>query len=78
MKQSPPTQSLVSGSLTPRQLEIARHIIAGRTASEISQRLGLSRRTIETHVDNMKSKLGCMNRTELILRLSHLEIAGPP
>ncbi|MGI4814163.1 MAG: response regulator transcription factor [Janthinobacterium lividum] len=58
-KQGPQPRSLVSGPLTPRQSEIARHVIAGRTAREISQRLDLSRRTIETHVDNMKSKLGC-------------------
>ena len=73
-KQAVPARPLASGPLTPRQLEIARHVVAGRTAREISECLHLSRRTVETHVDNMKSKLGCMNRAELVLRFSQLGI----
>jgi DNA-binding CsgD family transcriptional regulator len=71
-----PVPSVVCRPLTPRQLEIAQHVIAGRTAREISQQLGLSSRTIETHVANMKSRLGCMSRTELILRFSHIGISA--
>ncbi|MEZ0602716.1 response regulator transcription factor [Paraburkholderia sp. IW21] len=74
-KQALPALSLASGPLTPRQLEIARLVVAGRTAREISQQLDVSRRTIETHIENMKSKLGCMNKTELILRFSDLGIS---
>jgi DNA-binding CsgD family transcriptional regulator len=76
-KQTLPALSLARGPLTPRQLEIARHVVAGRTAREISQLLDLSRRTVETHVDNIKSRLGCMNKTELVLKLSHLGIPEP-
>ncbi|QDQ83398.1 response regulator transcription factor [Paraburkholderia megapolitana] len=58
--------------LTGRQLEIARHIITGQTARQIGHRLGLSARTVETHIDNMKSRLGCSNKTELLVQFSHL------
>ncbi|EJL94418.1 response regulator containing a CheY-like receiver domain and an HTH DNA-binding domain [Herbaspirillum sp. CF444] len=57
--------------LTPRQTQIAQYVIAGKTAREIATLLIVSPRTIETHIDNMKSRLGCMNKTELILRLSN-------
>ncbi|SDG41684.1 regulatory protein, luxR family [Paraburkholderia phenazinium] len=58
--------------LTGRQLEIAQYVIAGQTSREIAHRLGLSARTVETHIDNMRSRLGCVNKTELVVRFSHL------
>ncbi|MFL9989426.1 response regulator transcription factor [Paraburkholderia sediminicola] len=59
-------------SLTERQLEIARHLLAGRTARDIADRLDISRRTAETHVENMKSRLGCLNKSELVIKLACL------
>lgn len=61
--------------LTPRQIQIAQHIMVGRTAREIAQLLLVSPRTIETHVENMKSRMGCINRAELILRFSDMAIS---
>lgn len=61
-------------SLTDRQLEIAQHIISGCTARQIAQKLGLSSRTVETHIENIKSRLGCANKTELLVQFSHLRM----
>lgn len=58
--------------LTERQLEIAKHVITGQTARQIAHCLGLSARTVETHIDNMKSRLGCANKTELLVQFSRL------
>jgi len=58
--------------LTERQLEIARYIITGLTSRQIADQLGLSARTVETHVENIKSRLGCTNKTELLVQFSRL------
>ncbi|MGW7557069.1 response regulator transcription factor [Streptomyces rimosus] len=55
------------GLLTRRQLQIAQHVVAGHTARYIARELCLSPRTVETHIENMRHKLGCANRTELVV-----------
>lgn len=53
--------------LSTRELECLFLQIRGKTAKEIADILGLSKRTIEFYIDNMKSKFGCFNKTELIM-----------
>jgi DNA-binding NarL/FixJ family response regulator len=60
--------------LTTRQLEIARHIVVGRTAREIAMHLALSRRTVESHIDALKLRLDCANRCQLTAKLVRLGI----
>lgn len=58
--------------LSARELECIFLQIRGKTAKEIAEILGLSKRTIEFYIDNMKSKFGCFNKTELIMAaMSH-------
>jgi DNA-binding CsgD family transcriptional regulator len=59
-------------SMTEREREVARLIVAGASNPEIAQQLFLSRKTIERHVSNVLAKVGARNRTELASRL-----AGP-
>lgn len=61
--------------LTARQLEVARQVIDGKTAREIATQLTLSRRTVESHIDALKTKLDCVNRCELAAKLVRLGIA---
>jgi non-specific serine/threonine protein kinase len=51
--------------LTPREVEVVRLIVAGRRDQEIADALFLSRRTIQTHVTHVFTKLGVNTRAEI-------------
>ncbi len=53
-------------SLTPREREIVRLVVEGSSSREIGGRLGLSRRTVETHRANAMHKLGLRKQTDLV------------
>lgn len=53
--------------LSSRELEILRLIAEGRHNKEIARRLGISLRTVETHLNNVFSKMGVSSRTEAVL-----------
>ena len=53
-------------SLTSRELEVARIAAAGYTCVEIAQELGISRRTAETHIAAIRSKLELKHKRELV------------
>jgi non-specific serine/threonine protein kinase len=38
----------------------------GLTNTQIAERLGVSKRTVDTHVQNIKDKLGAGNRISLV------------
>jgi two-component system nitrate/nitrite response regulator NarL len=50
--------------LTDRELEILRMISDGGTDRHVATRLGISIRTVETHVSNVLHKLGVRSRAE--------------
>ena len=52
-------------TLTPREREIARLLVAGQTARSIADALVISERTVETHVAAVYRKLGVASRQEL-------------
>jgi DNA-binding NarL/FixJ family response regulator len=53
-------------SLTPREIEILRHIVQGETNSQIGESLSLSVKTIEWHRTNLMNKLNLHNVAELV------------
>jgi DNA-binding CsgD family transcriptional regulator len=55
-------------SLTPRELEALRWTMAGKTAWEVGDLLGITERTAALHVNNATHKLGCVNKHQAVLR----------
>jgi NarL family two-component system response regulator LiaR len=53
-----------SDLLTPREQEVLRLIACGRSNKLIARDLGLSEKTVKTHVSNILGKLGLTDRTQ--------------
>ncbi len=58
--------------LSRRELEVVRLVASGQTNREIAEQLVLSTRTIDMHVRNILTKLGCRSRTEAATRAGEL------
>ena len=54
------------GELTPREREVAALIAKGLSNGEIAEKLVVSKRTVETHIANIRSKLGFTNRAQIV------------
>ncbi len=61
----PPAEDPELGALTPREREVLEHIARGYLYKEIAARLGLSTRTVESHVAAVLRKLQLANRHQL-------------
>jgi DNA-binding NarL/FixJ family response regulator len=53
-------------SLTPREMEILTHIVAGMTNTQIAADLSISVKTVEWHRANLMSKLGVHSVADLV------------
>jgi len=58
--------------LTPRELEVLRHVGAGLTVKQVASRLRVSSRTVETHLSRLYRKLGAQNRVQALSRAASL------
>lgn len=52
--------------LTPREYDCLRVLREGKTIKEIARDMGLSPRTVEFYLKNLKVKFGCKSKTELL------------
>ena len=59
---SKPSTEFGGETLSPRELEIARHVAQGQTNAEIAAGLYISAGTVKTHLANIGGKLGIRNR----------------
>jgi len=57
--------------LTRREAECMLYLIRGKTVAMIADDLKLSPRTVEFYVKNLKDKMHCKNRPELIDKMLH-------
>lgn len=65
-------------ALTPREMDVIRLLVEGLSNKEIAQRLFVSARTVNYHLDNIYSKLGVNSRTEAaIYALRHGWVQRP-
>ena len=67
-RHSPATSDPALASLSARELEVLRRLTEGLTDREIAVSLGISPRTVETHVSSVLHKLGARNRAEAASR----------
>jgi DNA-binding CsgD family transcriptional regulator len=65
-------------SLSPRQFEILVHVARHLSSREISQILGLSPATVDSHIAAALQKLGLPTRRDAALRMIELGFAPPP
>jgi DNA-binding NarL/FixJ family response regulator len=63
--------------LTPREQQVVLLFAHGASAKSVSQILGLSHRTVESHASAIIRKLGARNRTHAVALAVHAGIGGP-
>lgn len=56
------------GVLTPRQIECLAWVQEGKTAYEVGVILGISTRTVETHLQHAYEALGVASRIQAVLK----------
>lgn len=61
--------SLNTRRLSQRELECVSYLFLAHTAKATAEALGLSVRTVEGHLDNVKSKLSCRKKSEIISKV---------
>jgi DNA-binding CsgD family transcriptional regulator len=65
-------------SLTPAERRVAWLVAEGISNPEIARRLGISARTVQSHVSHALEKLGVTSRVELALRAAGAERPSGP
>ncbi len=63
--------------LTPREREVLALIAGGLSNKRIARELGLSEKTVKTHVGHVLAKLGVSDRTQAALHAVHAGLLGP-
>ncbi|KTD82220.1 helix-turn-helix transcriptional regulator [Legionella waltersii] len=54
--------------LTQRECECVFLLTRGKSAKEIGELLSLSKRTIESYIENIKNKMDCKNKAEILVK----------
>ena len=65
-----------AGRFTPRELDVLRLLVEGRTNKEIAAELGISRATVKAHVEHIIPKLGASDRTQAAVRAVRLGLVS--
>jgi DNA-binding response OmpR family regulator len=55
-------------ALNDREVETLTWAARGKTSAEVAQILGLTKRTVDFHIENARAKLGAATRTEAVLK----------
>jgi DNA-binding response OmpR family regulator len=63
--------------LSDREIETLTWAARGKTSAEIAQIVGTTKRTVDFHIDNARSKLGVANRTEAVMKAARDRLIEP-
>ena len=63
--------------LNDREIETLTWVARGKTSAEIAQILGLTKRTIDFHIDNARAKLGAATRTQAVIKAATGRLIDP-
>jgi len=64
-------------ALNDREIEVLTWAARGKTSAEIGKIIGLTKRTIDFHIDNARAKLGAATRTEAVLKAASNQMIKP-
>jgi DNA-binding response OmpR family regulator len=64
-------------ALNAREVEVLTWSARGKTSPEIGQILGLTKRTVDFHIDNAREKLGAATRTEAVIKAATGRLIEP-
>jgi DNA-binding response OmpR family regulator len=63
--------------LNDREVEVLTWVARGKTSIEIAQIIGLTKRTVDFHIDNARAKLGAATRTEAVIKATTGRLIEP-
>ena len=63
--------------LNDREIEVLTWAARGKTSAEIASILGLSKRTVDFHLDNARAKLNAATRTEAVIKAATGRLIEP-
>jgi DNA-binding response OmpR family regulator len=63
--------------LNDREVETLTWVARGKTSAEIAKILGLTKRTVDFHIDNARTKLGAATRTQAVIKAATGRLIEP-
>jgi len=73
---APAAESALRSQLTAREWEVAQAVAEGLTNADIATRLGISRRTVATHLERIFERLALHSRAALAHRVALERVGG--
>ena len=64
-------------AINDREAECLTWVARGKTSADIAQILGLTKRTVDFHVDSARTKLGAATRTEAVIKAATGRLIDP-
>jgi DNA-binding NarL/FixJ family response regulator len=64
-------------TLNDREIEALTWVARGKTSAEVADLIGLSKRTVDFHLDNARVKLGAATRTEAAIKAAMGKLIEP-
>ncbi len=63
--------------LSPREFEVLRMLVAGRSLADIARQLGLTAKTVANHQSALRQKLGATSAVQLLQAAARLGVVAP-